>query len=115
MAITYVATIKAQTDTIIKENLGLLDQMNEGIIIVDRNAHQFNFCSKPAFSIFNGGAGHLDAPSIQIDKYSMVKTRSITAQQFSKTKFRPMNFKITRASSFGASQDAELSLTDILH
>ena len=45
----------------------------------------------------------------------MVKTRSVTTQQLSKAKFRPVDLKLTRASSFAGQQDTELSLTDILH
>lgn len=50
--LTYVVHIKAQVEELIEENLGLLNNMHEGLVLVDKENPKFNICTSPAFSIF---------------------------------------------------------------
>ena len=39
---------------LIEENLGMLNNMSEGLFLADQKNAEINFCNKPALAIFQG-------------------------------------------------------------
>ena len=48
MLINYIVLIRGKMEILIEENLNLLDNMNEGIIVVSEKDRKLQFASKPA-------------------------------------------------------------------
>ena len=51
MIITYIVQIEIKMKKILKENLKLLDKMDEGLIMISEKDKKFQFASKPAIAL----------------------------------------------------------------
>ena len=63
--LTYIAMIKAKLSGLMLQNLGLLDGMHEGLLIISKKEQATMFCNKQAQKITNNFLG---AKGIMLDK-----------------------------------------------